>query len=124
MRGEHKFVRTHEGVLGFALVSVDSQPSQSWEIVWQDADHLAPLRSVFGAAVETGVRLAATAHETLGGSPQRVEILSLGHNPADTRSDAVICAAALAAWKAWGHSPSQAHIAYDGGWTVAFPTTS
>lgn len=120
MRGEYKFVRTRGGVLGFAIVTLESEPSVTWRVVWHDEDQLTALRAPFGSAVESGIKAAAEAHERSGGVPQRVEILAIGHNPADTRPDAVSCAAAIAAWKAWGHDPAQAQVEYTDGWKVAF----
>jgi hypothetical protein len=120
MTGDHKFVQTKDGVLGFAVVSLDSHPNERWEVAWHDDDQLEALRRVFGPAVEAGIRLAAAAHDKHGGPPQMVEVLSIGHNPADTRSDAVVCAAAMAAWKSWGHDPNLASVEYEQGWRISF----
>jgi hypothetical protein len=120
MRGEHKFVRTRGGILGFALVTLESEPSVTWQVVWHDEQELTALRAPFESAVDSGIKIAAAAHELRGGAPQRVEILAIGHNPADTRPDAVTCAAAIAAWKSWGQDPAQAQVEYLDGWTVAF----
>lgn len=121
MRGDYRFMKSRNGILGFAAVSVESEPSTRWDIRWSDEADLQALRHVFGAAVEEGVRLAAVDHEKAGGAPQRVEILALGHNPADTRPDAVRCAAAVAAWKPWGHDDATARFQHEAEWAVTFP---
>jgi hypothetical protein len=116
---EHKFLRTKNGVTSFAAVGVSSRPSDELTIVWSDA--ASGLRGAYETAAEEGVQLAAREHQRRGGQPQSVEIASIVETPVDTRSDAVRCAAALAAWKSWGHLEAEASVMFeDGAWKVTF----
>lgn len=107
------------GVTSFAVVEVSSRPSDERMIVWGAAT--SHLKEMYDTAVDQGVEVAAQEHERRGGQPQRVEVVSLTDNPADTRPDAVACAAAIAAWKSWGHPEGDASVVFEeGAWKVAF----
>lgn len=93
--------------------------ASSWSVVW--SQQASNLKEIYGTAVESGVELAAKSHEKRGGSPYRVEVLSLTEVIVDTTPDAVECATAIALWKACGHSESEAVISFDGmRWRVVF----
>lgn len=115
----YRFMRTHEGITAFATIEVTSQDSDVWSVTWDDsASHL---QSIYGNAVNAGVQLAATAHEQRGGFPQQIMITSLVETLSDTKPDAVMCATALALWKAWGYSELDTVISFaDGKWGVRF----
>lgn len=116
---EHKFFRVKHGIASFAVVGVSSHPSAAHTISWSES--ASGLRSAYGSAVEKGVRIAATEHERRNGPPHAVEIISIADAPADTKPDAVTCAAALAAWKSWGHAEAEAVVVFeDGEWRVTF----
>ena len=120
MTGEYRFLRTRSGVTAFASVALASQPSTAWDIAWSES--AAQLKRVYESAVEAGVRLAAHEHRRRGGKPESVTVVRLVETAADTKPDAVACAAAMAAWKAWGGSESEAKIVFDAGrWQVVFP---
>lgn len=119
MRAEYKFLRTRAGVTSFAVVGIDSSPSDSWSLSWNR--QLLDLERVFGDAVEEGVMLAAREHTKQGGNPQQVEVISLMQTYVDTCPDAVVCAAAVATWKSLGHPEASICIKFqDGQWMPSF----
>jgi hypothetical protein len=119
MKAEYKFLRTRDGTTSFAKIDLVSEPSPAWGVTWSSS--IVHAKSTFGDAVERGIRVAASAHEKAGGAPQSVEVVALADTVSDTRTDAVVCAAALAAWSSWGHPESDVIVAYqDGEWRVLF----
>lgn len=117
----HRFLHTYDGVTSFAIVGVALQPSPAWSVQWNDS---VPRYNEFDTAVEEGVRNAAREHERQEGEPHIVQIMELVETLADTRADAVRCAAAIATWKALGHSESDANVLFEGGqWQVTFPSS-
>ena len=120
MTGEYRFMRTRGGVTAFALVRVESSPNDVWVTVF--GPQLEIVQSRYREALRSGIELAAGAHTRRGGVPQLVEVTALEDSVVDTRSDAVKCAAALAAWKSWNHSEVEGTVEFAGGeWNVGFP---
>src|SRR5262245_20965150 len=118
-KAEYRFMRTRDGITAFAMIVVESNPSEEWKVSFSES--LGALKELYGLAIEAGVKLAAEFHDKSGGTPQSVEIVSLTETASDTKSDAVMCAAALAAWKSWGHDENAVRVEYRNGWSVAFP---
>ncbi len=120
MKGEHKFLRTRNGVTSFAIVQIDARSSSTWEITW--GDKLGRLMNIYGPAVESGIQLAIDASEQRGGAPHVIKVVSIVEAPVDTRPDAATCAAAIATWKSLGAFEFDAHVslALDGTWRVQF----
>lgn len=120
VNGDHKILQSvSDGRIFFAKVGVVSSPSNVWTIVWS-AD-LNELYHVYRDAAEQGVRLAAARQDDLGGASYEVEIVSVLETPSDTRADVVTCAAAMAAWKSWGHLESEASLSFeDDQWRISF----
>ena len=118
MISRHRFLHTRDGVTSFALVGVTSQPSDDWIVEWHGS---VTRYKDLDAAAEEGVDIAVREHEHRGGEPHLIEIVELIETPVDTRADAVRCAAALATWKALGHSESDANVMFEEGeWRVTF----
>lgn len=111
MQAQHIFLRTHKGITSFAAVSVRSHINDAWSTTWSAA--AAPLQRIYGEAVELGIRCATGEHERQGGEPHLIEVVSLEETPADTRADAVTCAAAVATWKSLGGAEGDVRIEMD-----------
>lgn len=123
MTGEHRFLRTRNGITVFARVRLTSRLGEHWTTIV--SPELGRLRDIYEPALRAGIDLAADAHMQRGVQPQVVEVVDLGHSFVDTTLDAVKCAAALAAWKAWGHLESEATIVFaDGEWSIMFQPRS
>lgn len=121
MIGAFRFLRTFQGSVKFADVSVASTPAARLEVSW--AAGLDPLQRLYGGAVADGVGIAFDEHRRRGGTPHAVEVTALRESPADTTADAVKCAAAIACWKSWGHPESEATLVNVAGeWNVSFAT--
>jgi hypothetical protein len=124
MSGEHKILRAvPDGRVFFAKVGVESNPSSTWNVVW-GADvcgTLPPLTLIYREAVERGVMLAASRQDDLGEASYEVKIVTVLWTISDTRADVLTCAAALAAWKSWGHLESDASLSFaDDQWAISF----
>jgi hypothetical protein len=116
---QYRFLRTQNGITSFAIVAVETHPSSVWTVTWNNS--AVSYRSTYGTAVEEGVGFAIREHERRGGEPQQVEIMSLVETPADTRFDAVTCAATLSTWKALNHSESEVKVMLEEGeWRITF----
>ncbi len=125
IRTKHRFLRwMGGGAVSFAEVAVDLQPSSTWTITWDNLtynDSEYSYTGFYNTSIEEGVDIAAREHERRGGEPYLVGIVELIDQPVDTREDAVRCAAALATWKALGHSESEANVVFENGeWRVTF----
>lgn len=122
---KHLFLRWQSGIASVAEVAVELQPSNSWAVTWDADSSLVRGRSFFGDAVEEGIQIAAREFERGGGKPHYVKVVELVDWPADTRKDAVRCAAALATWKALGGSESDASVVFEQGeWKITFGPSS
>jgi hypothetical protein len=120
MKGGYRFLRTREGITGFAKVEVSSRPSDKWAISWSVG--LDEQMAIYGETVTEAVMAAAAGHERLGGGRHSVQVDLLIESAVDTKADAVFCAAAIAAWKSWGRAEEDVSIAYvNGRWRVEFP---
>lgn len=124
MRGEYRFLRHRGGIASVARVTVELHPDSAWSVSWEklvsDSPSYPP-RVFYRSAAEEGVMLAAREHERRGGEPYQVHIVQVVEWPADTRADAVRCAAALATWGALGHAEAEATIVFLGEeWQVTF----
>jgi hypothetical protein len=107
----------------FAVVSLRSQANDFWSIEWTSA--ASRFRQAYGEAVDRGIQFARAEHKRRGGTPQKIEVLGLEEVPADTRADAVYCAATIATWKALGNPESEIGVDVDDedNWHVRFLTT-
>jgi hypothetical protein len=114
------FRRTRDGVTSFARVTVSTRENVAWTVDW--SDDARPLRDVYGAEMEAAIEKAASALRARGGAPSAVRIDAIVETLADTKPDAVACAAAIAAWKAWYCDESKAIVEVDGAgkWSVTF----
>ena len=69
MVGEYRFLRTGGGLTAFAFVRIRSCPNEIWKTVF--GSELEPyVRAIYGAALESGIAVAANAHMLRGGTPQ------------------------------------------------------
>jgi hypothetical protein len=117
----HKFFRVKRGAHNFAEVSVSlRQEEGAIEISW--SAEATPLQGRYRSAIEAAVRAGAAAAAALGTRPSRIHVEQIVEVPADTTSDAVGCAAALAAWKAWGLPLDRTSVSLDseGQWRVDY----
>lgn len=119
MNGEYRFLRSHGSTTRYALVRLTSEPASEWQTT------IAPLPSRqaerYGDAMRGGVELAMAEFKSRGGQPQRVHIEYLEESIVDTTPDAVTCAAALAAWKAWGLAESSTQLEFSVDmWSIRF----
>jgi hypothetical protein len=119
MRGECRFFRTSGGVVAYAHVAVSSEPAPEAKTAWRA--NLETMKRVWGNDVERGIRLAAAEHQKRGGTPHLVHVDEVIDVPVDTKSDAMACAALIAAWKSWGRSEAELKLELqDGEWVVRF----
>jgi hypothetical protein len=123
MSGAYRFLQTRDGKTAFALVRLESRPNYVWKTILGPG--LEGVQARYGEALRNGIDAAAFAHAQRGGAAQIVEVTALEYTEADTRPDAVKCAAALAAWKSWNHPEADAFVHYvDGEWSVSFPVAA
>jgi hypothetical protein len=123
MTTKYRFVRTKLGITAFAGIELSSIPAPRSQIVWLDAASEGRLH--YGDVVERGLRAALDAHEAAGGAPQQVSIHEVVATTADTKPDAVQCAAALGLWKELGRLENTVDVQFvTGAWTVKFLTAS
>ena len=120
MTASYTFRRTHGGVTSFARVTVSALEGAAWRIEW--SEDARPLRSVYGSEADAAIERAADALRARGGAPSAVRIDAIVETLADTKPDAVACAAAIASWKAWSGDESKANVERDdaGKWRVSF----
>lgn len=119
MKAECTFFETSGGVVAYARVVVSSEPAGEAKIVWRV--QLEAMERVWRSDVERGIRLAATEHQKRGGTPHLVRVEEVVDVPADTKADAMTCAALIAAWKSWERSDAELEVAQrDGAWIVRF----
>lgn len=119
MKGESRFFRTRGGLVAYAQVAVFSEPAAASTIEWPAK--LETMKRVWGQDVERGIQLAAAAREKRGGGCHRIHVEQVVDIPADTKPDAMTCAAAIAAWKSWGGSEDDLSVTHDDGtWRVQF----
>lgn len=120
MISHYTFRRTYSGVTSFARVTVSTQDGTPWRVDW--SDEAQPRRRTYGIEAEAAIEQAASALRALGGVPVAIRIDAIVETLADTKPDAVACAAAIAAWKAWQCDESNASVerASNGRWIVTF----
>jgi hypothetical protein len=136
MRGHHRFLRTKNGLSSFAHVEVDLTTCATEPLAIIDALPETPNASQgevnrctapawVDAAVE-GIRNAVGKAQSLGVplDHEQVRLVKLLGTPADTRADAIQCAAALATWQAiaevW-NVPTLEVIFGHGAWSIQYP---
>ena len=114
MQSSYKFFKHRNGISAFAEVAISSEPSSDFHVGW--ADDLVREEQDYRNAVREGVAQAARWHTDLGGEHASFTICRLVELRVDTKEDAVLCAAAMAAWKALGHPESEIEFVFDGTW--------
>ncbi|MDR2980893.1 MAG: hypothetical protein LBV12_01455 [Puniceicoccales bacterium] len=119
MRASFKFFRVNSrNIASIAIVSVDVVESNQYRIVWQEK--ALSLKKIYGDAVLKGINAAIEQHTMLGGGIVCISVVEIIEFYADTSSDSVMCASALATWKALGYGEESTKIVYENGWTVTF----
>ena len=122
MTTSYKFIRTIFGTTAFAVIKLSSTPALQSRIIWPDS--LQKIRQNYGTAIECGIHLALSAHDKAGGKPQEVLIRDVVTTTADTKPDAVKCAAALGLWKELGHTEDEVVVSYSFGlWEIKWLVT-
>jgi hypothetical protein len=116
---EHRFMRTRNGAVRFARVTISSEVAPEWSVSISGA--LDALQADYGEAIGRGVSLAVAEQTRRAGRSHRIEVLALVETLSDTTIDAVECAAAIAAWKSFGGEAGQATEYFEAGrWSVKF----
>ncbi len=112
---DYRFLETRGGAR-FAKASVVSTPSETWSCVLD-----ASVCAVHAPAVRQGLALAIAEQDRRGGQKYAVVVTALLETAADTTSDAVECAVALAAWKSFGAGEEDVSVHFDAGtWRPVF----
>lgn len=119
MMAEYRFLRTHQGVTRFAKVTVVSIASSCWSIVLSDA--VRELGAVYGDAIQSGLSLAIAEQNQRGGQQYAITVTEIVETAVDTSTDAVECAAVVAAWKSFEEKEQDISIRFDGvRWKATF----
>lgn len=126
MFGKYRFLKTRNGRTNFARVAFESEQSVDWEVIYPDKEHIDYCYwddiAYCKKDIEIGIGIAKEAHEALSEEFFRIALTLLHINFVDFTPDTVQCAAAIAAWKSFGHSEDEVEIVReDDMWKVVFP---
>lgn len=119
MKAEYRFLRTSGGVTRFAKATVESKPSERWEIT--HGDDLKGLYPIYEDAIRRGIESAVTEQERRAGEPHRVSLVALLEAASDTSADVVECSVAAATWKSFGYTEDDIRLELAAGlWHVVY----
>lgn len=112
---DYRFLETRQGTR-FAKASVVSTPSDTWSSILDGS-----ICAIHGPAVRQGLALAFAEQDRRGGQKYAVVVTALVETAADTTSDAVECAIALAAWISFGAHERDVSVHFkEGTWKPVF----
>jgi hypothetical protein len=114
MKALYKFFRHRNRISAFAQVGVECTLSSMFSVKW--AANVAIYEQRYANAVLDGVSRALHWHCALGGSSAEFTIVGLVELQVDTKEDAVMCTATMAAWLALGHSETELVFEFDWEW--------
>jgi len=116
MRATKKFFRHRNGISSFAAVTLETTPPTSAAVAWASS---AGCPAEYRDAVISGIAIAHDAHAAIGGQATCFRVVEVVELLADTKADAVLCAAAGAAWVALGHSIAEVRYEFVNAWRAS-----